>query len=110
MPFVRGYGVEIGLLVDIVATYGPDVIAQVDLGRRVHVHQDLDALGRMAAELLHVAVDRLARQGRLVTTDPLVRTLLQPVRDADGTLRLDAHEIAPSERPPLRTHRDAADD
>ncbi|MEX0835137.1 MAG: glucosyl-3-phosphoglycerate synthase [Nitriliruptor sp.] len=102
LPFVHGYGVELGLLVDIAAMHGADVIAQVDLGRRVHVHQPLDALGRMAAEILHVAVDRLSRQGRLVLTDPLARDLLQPVRDLTGQLHLERHPIAPSERPPLR--------
>jgi glucosyl-3-phosphoglycerate synthase len=105
LPFVRGYGVEVALLVDILAAHGPDVIAQVDLGRRVHAHQELPALGRMSAEILHVLVDRLAKQGRLVLTDPLVRTLLQPTRDVDGQLRLDRHEVAPSERPPLRLWR-----
>jgi glucosyl-3-phosphoglycerate synthase len=108
LPFVRGYGVELALLVDIVAAHGPEVIAQVDLGRRVHVHQELDALGRMAAEILHVAVDRLARQGRLVLTDPLTRTLLQPRRGGDGVLSLEAHEVRPTERPPLRAWRDDA--
>ncbi len=102
LPFVHGYGVELGLLVDTAAAHGADVIAQVDLGRRVHVHQPLDALGRMAAEILHVAVDRLSRQGRLVLTDPLARDLLQPVRDGNGQLHLERHPIAPSERPPLR--------
>lgn len=109
LPFVRGYGIEVAMLLDIVATRGPEVIAQVDLGRRVHVHQELDALGRMAAEILHVAVDRLARQGRLVLTDPIARTLLQPVRDADGELEFEAHTVAPSERPPLRAWLDGPD-
>jgi glucosyl-3-phosphoglycerate synthase len=101
LPFVRGYGIEVALLVDIVDRYGVEVIAQVDLGRRVHVHQSLDALGRMSAEILHVAVDRLARQGRLVLTDPLATTLLQPVRDVAGALGTRAHTVAPAERPPL---------
>jgi glucosyl-3-phosphoglycerate synthase len=105
LPFVRGYGVELAHLVDVLAAHGPDAIAQVDLGRRVHVHQPLDALGRMSAEILHVAVDRLARQGRLVLSDPLAGALLQPVRDAAGDLQLARHEVAPSERPPLRSWR-----
>ncbi|MTV25060.1 glucosyl-3-phosphoglycerate synthase [Nitriliruptoraceae bacterium ZYF776] len=105
LPFVRGYGVELGHLVDILHGHGADAIAQVDLGRRVHVHQQLDALGRMAAEILHVAIDRLSRQGRLVTTDPLAAQLLQPGRDAAGGLDLAAHEVRPSERPPLATWR-----
>jgi glucosyl-3-phosphoglycerate synthase len=101
LPFVRGYGVELAHLVDILHLHGAEVIAQVDLGCRVHVHQPLDALGRMAAEILHVAMDRLSRHGRLVTTDPLSTNLLQPLRDAEGRLKLERHVVAPSERPPL---------
>lgn len=105
LPFVRGYGIELAMLVDIVERHGPQVIAQVDLGRRVHDHQSLPALGRMATEILQVAIDRLARQGRLVLTDPLTSSLLQPLRGPDGRLRFDRTEIRPSERPPLATWR-----
>ncbi len=101
LPFVRGYGVELALLLDIVEHAGVEAIAQVDLGRRVHDHQPLAALGRMSAEILQTAVDRLARQGRVVVTDPLARHLLQPLRDAAGTLVLESHEVQHSERGPL---------
>lgn len=107
LPFVRGYGVELALLVDIAERHGTDVIAQVDLGRRIHDHQGLPALGRMAAEILHVAMDRLARQDRIVLATPLTTELAQPRRDADGGLAFDRFEIAVSERPPLRElHQD----
>ncbi len=105
LPFVRGYGVELALLIDLAERYGPDAIAQVDLGRRRHEHQPLPALGKMAAELLHVALDRLGHQGRVLLTDPLATTLLQPLRDEDGELGLAAHPIATGQRPPLATWR-----
>lgn len=105
VPFVRGYGVEIALLADIAERYGADRIAQVDLDRREHDHQDLPALGRMSAEILHVALDRLARSGRLVTTESPRTLLPQPVRTADGLLAPDVHEVVVSERPPLREVR-----
>jgi glucosyl-3-phosphoglycerate synthase len=104
LPFVRGYGVELAMLVDILEREGADVIAQVDLGRRIHVHQPLDALGRMSAEILHVALDRLARQGRLALTDPLARQLLQPIRE-DDRIVLSGSLVEPSERPPLAAYR-----
>ena len=104
VPFVRGYGVEVALLADIADRYGADRIAQVDLDRREHDHQDLPALGRMASEILHVALDRLARSGRLVTTEPPAVLLPQPVRTPDGLLQ-QVHEVAVSERPPLREVR-----
>ena len=90
LPFEAGYGVELGLLLDTARLCGPEVIGQVDLGVRGHDHQTLDALGRMAAELVLVVADRLAVEGRPVDVgdaSEAARLLLpQPVRDADGTL------------------------
>ncbi len=107
VPFVCGYGVEIALLADIAERYGADRIAQVDLDRREHDHQDLPALGRMATEILHVAVNRLARSGRLVTTEPLAALLTQHVRGDDG-LEAELHQVQSRERPPLREVRAGA--
>lgn len=105
LPFVRGYGVELAMLVDIADRHGVDVIAQVDLDVRVHENQPLDALGRMASEILQVAMQRLSAQGRMVLTDPPASLLPQPIRDADGGLALSHVEISPSERPPLAEWR-----
>lgn len=99
VPFVRGYGVELALLIDTLARRGPEAIAQVDLGVRRHEHQSLEALSRMAAELLHVATARLVDEGRATT--PPGAVLRQPGRDADGRLRLVDHQIRWSELPPL---------
>ncbi|MBW3619949.1 MAG: glucosyl-3-phosphoglycerate synthase [Actinobacteria bacterium] len=107
LPFVRGYGIELAMLVDIADRHGVDVIAQVDLDVRVHDHQPLDALGRMASEILQVALQRLAAQGRMVLTDPPSSLLAQPIRDAAGDLALSPFEISPSERPPLADWRAA---
>ena len=41
---------------------GLDALAQVDLGERRHRHQDTEALGRMAAQILVTAWSRLHRQ------------------------------------------------
>lgn len=96
VPFVQGYGVELGLLVDTVHAHGPDVIREVDLGRRVHAHQPLDALGRMATEILAVALERAAAQGREPVDHPVLR---QPVRDG-GRLVLAPHPVTVRRRPP----------
>lgn len=103
LPFVRGYGVELAMLVDIADRFGADVIAEVDLDRREHAHQDLPALGRMAAEILHVAVGRLAAQGRAVFMDTLGADLFQPER-RQGELQHAMHRVEPTERPPLKTY------
>jgi glucosyl-3-phosphoglycerate synthase len=64
LPFEQGYGVELGLLLDTLRLHGRAAIAQTDLGVRAHEHQPLEALGRMAAEILLVAADRLTAEGR----------------------------------------------
>jgi glucosyl-3-phosphoglycerate synthase len=77
LPFLRGYGVDIGLLVDVAAAVGTHRMAQVDLGVRRHRHHDLDQLGPQALEVLQAA---LARAG-VPTASPatLVRPGLPPL-------------------------------
>ncbi len=59
-----GYGVEIGLLVDVVARFGARAVAQVDLGTRVHRNRSLEELRPQAAEVLRAALERSDRPAR----------------------------------------------
>ena len=61
VPFVRGYGVDIALLIDVAARFGVDTMAQVDLGRREHRNRPLADLGPQAEAILRTV---LARTGR----------------------------------------------
>ena len=101
LPFERGYGVEVGLLLDTARTCGADAIGQVDLGVRGHEHQSLDALGRMAAELVLVIADRLALEGRGVDMDVASLVLPRSVRGADGTLTEEQVTVRRAPLPPL---------
>ncbi|MFJ7998821.1 glucosyl-3-phosphoglycerate synthase [Streptomyces sp. NPDC096310] len=95
LPFPVGYGVELGLLVDALHTVGLDALAQVDVGVRLHRHQDDRALGRMAAAIYRTAQLRLQR-GHLVRP-----RLTQFERGEDGfTPR--THAVDTEERPPMR--------
>jgi glucosyl-3-phosphoglycerate synthase len=96
LPFPCGYGVEFGLLVDTYAAYGLDALAQVDAGVRRHRHQDEQALGRMAAEILQVA------QSRLGGPSPVSTTLTQFARTGTGFAPA-TRDTAVFERPPLRS-------
>ncbi|MEA2704488.1 MAG: glucosyl-3-phosphoglycerate synthase [Actinomycetota bacterium] len=58
VPFVQGYGVDLGLLVDVAARFGPESIAQIDLGTRTHRNRGLDELGQQATAVLRVALRR----------------------------------------------------
>ncbi|MCU1345500.1 MAG: hypothetical protein JWL70_1766 [Acidimicrobiia bacterium] len=58
VPYVQGYGVDLGLLVDLSARFGIRSIAQASLGQRVHRNRPLHELSPQALEVLHVALDR----------------------------------------------------
>lgn len=58
LPFVQGYGVDLGLLADIADADGTEVIAQVDLGTRRHRNRPLDELGPQALAVLQTALRR----------------------------------------------------
>lgn len=102
LAFPCGYGVEIAMLVDTLDLLGLDAIAQVDLGVRVHRHHDERRLGRMSAEILRTALDRLARRGDLSDLGTLASSLTQFDRGATG-FALHTHDIAALERPPMVT-------
>ncbi|MEW9547490.1 glucosyl-3-phosphoglycerate synthase [Nonomuraea sp. NPDC050783] len=97
LPFVTEYGVEFGLLVDLLDLVGLDAMAQVDLGHRTHTHQDMAALGRMAGQIMLTAWSRLESQGRVMASEPPAHTLLQWGLDGDA----DLVDVAVAERPPL---------
>jgi len=90
VPFVEGYGVDIGLLIDIAERFGVRSLAQVDLGQRVHRNRPLHELSPMAAQVLQAALHRAAPE-----LTPDVFTMRPP--------ELEPVEIAYRERPALIT-------
>lgn len=58
MPFVGGYGVDLGLLIDVAARFGPAGLAQCDLGERVHRNRTLAELSAQAVAVVQVALER----------------------------------------------------
>jgi glucosyl-3-phosphoglycerate synthase len=94
VPFVGGYGVELGLLVDIAAQFGVSAIAQVDLGVRIHRNRPLDELGPQAATILHTALHR-SDPTWVADTGLLVRPGIEPT------------PVDPGEMPPMVELRSA---
>ncbi|TFV63952.1 glucosyl-3-phosphoglycerate synthase [Geodermatophilus sp. DF01-2] len=96
VPFVSGYGVELGLLVDLAEVAGIDALAQVDLGTRQHTHQSDAALGRMAGQILQTALARCP--------DIAVRNdaLMQYVRTGMEVEPV-TWDVGVRQRPPMRT-------
>lgn len=60
LPFVAGYGVDLGLLIDVADRFGVEAIAQTDLGVRVHRNRPLDELAPQALQVLQTALARAA--------------------------------------------------
>jgi glucosyl-3-phosphoglycerate synthase len=105
VPFVAHYGIEIGLLIDLLGLVGLDALAQVDLGQRQHRHQDNEALARMSMQIMLTAFARLERSGRAVLPDTAAQ-LMQFRHCSDGPFReVVVTEIDVPERPPLATVR-----
>lgn len=100
LSFPCGYGVDLALLIDTAAHFGSESIAQVDLGVRQHRHHDDLRLGRMAAEIIQVAVSRMPSGTQHGGRTRIGTTLTQFSRDAHEFIAAE-HEVGALERPPL---------
>jgi glucosyl-3-phosphoglycerate synthase len=60
LGFADGYGVELGLLIDVAQTLGADRLAQVDLGERIHRNRPLEELRPQAVDVLRAALERVS--------------------------------------------------
>jgi glucosyl-3-phosphoglycerate synthase len=96
VPFVQGWGVEIGLLVDVAAQFGIDAVTQADLGVRVHRNRSLDDLGIQALAIL---ITGLRRAGLAPDHSSVVTEL----RRFDVDLRTERVAVEVRERPPMLT-------
>ena len=65
IPFLTGYAVETGIMIDVLKKVGLDAMAQVDLGTRQNRHQPLRDLSRMSYSVLRAVARRLRQEGRL---------------------------------------------
>lgn len=87
LPFVRGYGVDLGLLIDVAALRGTDAITQVDLGTRVHRNRTLAELSPQATAVLQVALRR---------ADPtLVPDVVAVTLPGGDLVEVDGQELPP---------------
>ena len=84
VPFVDGYGVDLGLVLDVAARFGADAVIEADLGERSHRNRSLDELRPQAAAVLRVAMQRAGvLPGVVVPERP-------PLRDVPGYVRRTA--------------------
>ena len=102
VPFFTGYGVETGLLIDILEKFGLYAMAQVDLLERIHRNQPLQALSKMAFAIIQVVVKRLEERHKIHLLEDIHKTM-HLIRYEPGRYYLEPVEIEEYERPPMAT-------
>jgi glycosyltransferase involved in cell wall biosynthesis/nucleotide-binding universal stress UspA family protein len=100
LPFSSGYGVEIGLLIDILDNFGLSAIAQVDLQERIHHNQPLEALSKMSFTIIQTVFRKLGKRYNMNFLEDMNRTM-KMIRYEPGKFSLDVEELAEQERPPM---------
>jgi len=99
LRFFTGYGVETGLMIDVLEKFGLQAIAQCDLEERIHKNQELQALGKMSFQILQVFIRRLeSRHGPMLAEVNKTMKLIQHEQDR---FYLDIEDIREHERPPM---------
>ncbi len=101
IPFFTGYGVEIGMIIDVMNRGGMDALAQTDLVERVHYNQTISALGRMSFGVMQAVLLRLEEDKRIKLKEPY-QTYFTQVDFKEGDYLLDKRRIEVLERPPMR--------
>ncbi len=100
LPFFSGYGVEIGLLIDMLEKFGLRSIAQVDLLERIHHNQPLEALGKMSFAIIQAVIRKLeGKYGQGILEN--INKTMKMIRYEQEHFFLDIEEIAEGERPPM---------
>jgi glucosyl-3-phosphoglycerate synthase len=100
LPFFSGYGVDIGLLLDVFREFGLSSIAQVDLCRRIHYNKTLSELSKMSFAVIQAFMSRAEYKLGQGVVEQMNRSMT--LRDTLGVdLHLDSVEICEEERPPI---------
>jgi glucosyl-3-phosphoglycerate synthase len=100
IPFPIGYGVETSMILDICEKWGLDVIAQVDLERRVHRNQDTKALGRMSFVVIKTFLKRLENLGLIEMKKDIYDQMIQ-YQLIKNDITPDVVKMVGIERPPM---------
>lgn len=100
LAFPIGYGIETSMLLDIYEKWGLDIVAQVDLDRRVHRNQTTLSLGRMSFGILQTFFRRLEKQGMLELKHELFNKMIQH-QVLEGKYEPNIYDIKEQERPPI---------
>ena len=100
ISFPIGYGIETSMLIDIYQKWGMDIMAQVDLDKRVHRNQSTLALGRMAFGIMQTFLKRLEKDGNISMKKELKSKMVQ-FSVVNGIYTEEVFEALVQERRPI---------
>jgi glucosyl-3-phosphoglycerate synthase len=100
LPFFSGYGVETGLLIEVLERFGLQAIAQVDLQERIHHNQSLEALSKMSFAIIQAVMAKVERRYERAILDDVNKSM-KIISYQDGEYQLDVDEVVERERPPM---------
>ncbi|HZW02319.1 MAG TPA: glucosyl-3-phosphoglycerate synthase, partial [Anaerolineaceae bacterium] len=103
LPFFTGYGVETGLLIDLLEAFGLEAIAQSDLLERIHHNQPLPSLSKMSFAIMQVVIGRLERRQGIHLLDKANTTMNLIRYGVNRRYYLQPEVVQEFERPPMLT-------
>jgi glucosyl-3-phosphoglycerate synthase len=100
IPFSTGYGVEVGMLLEIYERLGLEAIAQVNLKRRVHRNQPISALSKMSFGILQTFIGKLKKYKKVNLSSELNKIYNQ-IEYINKEYIITPLELEEMERPPM---------
>ncbi len=100
--FYNGYGVEIGLLINVLKQFGLDAIGQADLIERVHRNQSLASLSKMSFAIVQVIMENLEKRHRVHLLREINKTM-KLIKQEPDQFYLELKEIEETMNPPIIT-------
>lgn len=94
LPVFSGYGVEIGLLIDIYFLQGLSKVAQVDMEKRWHRNRTVLELGKMSFSILQVIMSRM-QKFKLINIPHLYKQMPSLDDFSPATVEYEEFELPP---------------
>jgi glucosyl-3-phosphoglycerate synthase len=93
IPIFTNYALETCMLIDIYSAFGLDVIAQVDLGEKIHKNKPLTVLAKRSFGIIQAIFNRLNLHGK-------IKLLLEPIVKR-GRYNFEEITITEAQKPPI---------
>lgn len=95
IPFYSGYGLEIGLILNIYKSLGISSFAQVDMDIRCHRNRSVIDLGKMSFAILQVLLNKLEEDKKVAFHETYYKTMISPGVKGWEEIVIDQKELPP---------------